>query len=126
MELTPTQKKRLAREARKLAMECVNNGPEMDNIWCGCAIGLSLKRAKLWPGGPGNSSEGCDRASHLDTAFSRCSDGFILSGATRERIYRDNPTAVVIPLLAWADELEEEAAAASGKPRAAASKDGAA
>jgi hypothetical protein len=47
--LTTKQKRALAREARKMAMECVENGPKMIDSWCGCAIGIALSRAGLLP-----------------------------------------------------------------------------
>jgi hypothetical protein len=112
--LTSAQRRRLAKEARKLAMECLTNGPEMSDHWCGCAIGTSLKRAGLWRGGDA-TWRSIELARSLELGFSEL-EGIdvempgtrgILSLATRAR-RRDNPTAVVIPLLAWADELEAQ------------------
>jgi hypothetical protein len=103
--LTKTQRKRLAVEARKLAMECLTNGPMLVNDWCGCAIGLSLKRAGLLPRRWSDRQRlGLEMETLLDPSASMFNA--ILSGATCERVYYGNPTAVVIPLLAWADELE--------------------
>lgn len=101
--MTRAQRGRLAREARRLAMECVEGtAPEMNDFWCGCAIGIVVKRAGLTPDGW--------FAAKLDAMVSNPTDHpayGIVSQATRERIFRHNPTAVVFPLLALADALEE-------------------
>src|SRR5205807_2060325 len=102
--------------ARRLAMECLTNGPKLANRWCGCAIGLSLKRAGLLP-------RRWDSQRDIGIAMERMldpgADMFgqrILSEATIQRTFHDNPTAVVIPLLAWADELEASAASVPQAP----------
>jgi len=113
--MTPRQRKRLAEEMRKLAMECLTNGPALHNDWCGCAIGLPLKRAGLQP-------KRWVAQQKLGMALERMLDPeagvghAILSEATCQRIYYDNPTAVVVPLLALADALEDAAQAAKENP----------
>lgn len=93
--LTDAQKKRLAREARKLADKfAVGLGPRLDNFtWCGCGIGCVMKAAGIRPEYP--------RAMYLDDLVQR--------NWMTEATYQaedGNPSAMVFPLLALADALE--------------------
>lgn len=115
MSLSREERKLLADEARKLAMECVEGGPKLVDQWCGCAISLCLKRAGLWEG----AARGEDLARSLESEFSpQARPGWVgtlgtLSVAVRMRAREEDPepTAVVFPLLAWADELSPSEAA---------------
>lgn len=107
--LNKKQKKRLAKEMRGLAMECIDNGPEMKDDWCGCAVGISMKRAGVSTGGMWRD---CGLAEDIDLLMPDGSWPGVVTNATRERIYRANPTAVVFPLLALADALEASASEA--------------
>lgn len=112
MNLTTTERKRLAKEMRGLAMECLTNGPQMIDQWCGCAIGISMHRAGLWSNDYCYSTEyeeAEELAQEIDDLMNTTganADG-VVSEAVRERIWRGNPTAVVFPLLALADEVEQ-------------------
>lgn len=125
--LTTAQKKRLAREAEKLAMECVEGtSPAFTpDSYCGCAIGTLIKRAlpALWREDYRGSDPFYQLAVEIDRHFQE--DHGTLGMVSRSIQYSHNPEllaellpdaratvmrdSAVFPLLALADALEESA-----------------
>lgn len=114
MNLTPSQLKRLAREARKLAMEIAGGAePEMyaysNEGWCAC--GVVSKRAGL-------GSESVSREIDREVLSYPGARRGLVSDALEVACYPsiDYPSAprdygpLVFPLLALGDALEERAA----------------
>lgn len=115
--LTMPERKRLAREARKLATECAEGtAPAFDpTSYCGCAIGEILARTGSRPS---PESETVNKAWHLAVEI----DGMLpdeqaiggmglVSNALIDYGDYDGVSmhsAVVFPLLALADALEAE------------------
>ena len=112
--LTKTEKKRLAREARALAMECVNGKiPKLSwHSYCGCAAHAVAVRA----GYTGATAEAVaeevagyqpfDLDDRKPVGFPQ---GFfhLIDEATYYESTGEQRGAVVFPLLALADALEE-------------------
>lgn len=104
--LTDKQCHRLAKEARKLADKfAVGLGPPLQNFtWCGCGIGCVMKAAGIFP--------------DALTAM-RLDDLVQVSWMTDATAHAESghPEAMVFPLLALADALEEPRAGAFPDPQ---------
>lgn len=101
--LTATTRRRLARAARSLASDFAEGrGPRLDKSnFCGCAAGETFKRAGL-ANVNGQPAEKLDEKIDHELTYATCAEvGDLYFG--RDRV----PGAVVFPLLALADELEE-------------------
>lgn len=102
MTLTKSQRRKLAKAARELAMEFAEGrGPELNPYsFCGCAAGETVRRAGIKDNDVG------DFANWMEwDAFSLARP---LSGGTFHARHHDDPGAVVFPLLWLADELEAQ------------------
>lgn len=114
MNLTTAERKRLAKEMRGLAMQCVaGSAPDLDPAsWACCSIGESLVRAGIADRGHDNLFDwfAVQIARELDALLPAAAESDfigVVSEANYLQARGELPGAVVFPLLALADEVEQ-------------------
>lgn len=119
LNLTKKQRKRLAKEARRLSGRIAEGAAvRLQAVtWCNCGIGHVMSKAGLPVGGQHPAGVTMDRielAEDLDDLV-----GGLISEATDATVYEKMRGALAFPLLALADAVEADEARAASTPEPA-------